>query len=125
MNYNDVNKILIYKRNTIEMNLIEKYTISINNNNIEVKTFNGIKKIEKNKVNTILSNLYEYIKDMEKTRYQVQLFEYEINNPAIKFFVCFQFKNNTYIAIKGIEPLTQIHYKDILNEIDNFLKLLD
>lgn len=125
MKYTDITKILIYKRNPTEMDLVKKYSLIINKDEIELNNFKEIKKIEKNIINNILSNLYSYIIDLKHTRYQAQLYEFEINNPAIKFFVCLQFKNSTYLAIKGIEPLTQIHYKEILNEVDKLIQLID
>ena len=125
MKYSDTIKVLICKRNPIEMDLVKKYSLVINKDEVEINNFKGIKKMEKNILDVALSNLYSYIIDMEHTRYQSQLYEFEINNPAIKFFVCFQFQNNTYFAIKGIEPLTQIHYKEILEELDKLIQLID
>lgn len=72
--------------------------------------------------NTLLRQL-ETVADIENTskQYRAYLYEDDKSDFTLKFFLVVHFSDCTYLAVKGIHPFKQEHFKDIQNIFDQYL----
>ena len=79
--------------------------------------------LSNNEVKALLSLLFDtYQIDQCPEEYKAFRYEDDKNNFTLKFFLEIDFKDYTYLCIKGIHPFKQPHYKESMDTFTNILE---
>ena len=83
---------------------------------LQTKDRNEEKPFSHEEFDQLLSYLFDTLQ-VDKTPENYKAFQYEdeVQNFALKFFLEIDYSNCTYLAIKGIHPFKQEHYREIMD----------
>lgn len=118
----EVQSISFWKRNINSIESVDR---------ILIKSKDGCTLVQHNQNNAVLAEdifrkisdtlLTEY-KDAFTSPYLCYLYEEDIHDYSVKFFLTVKFADATYLCIKGTQPFKQKHYQDILKLFQPFFK---
>lgn len=122
-----IRSLSFWKRNPNSVESVYRLTLKPSQDGYTMVTSdeNGEKKrnLSTNEVNSLLNLLFVSY-DLDHTEDQYKAYKYE-NNPNdfnLKFFLEIDFKDYTYLCIKGLHPFKQPHFKEIM---DTFSPLIE
>lgn len=80
--------------------------------------------IDSTKIKNLITTLFDTC-DINHTEEEYRAFFYEndFTDYNLRFFLTIYFENCTYLAVKGIRPFQQPHFKDILNAFQPFYSI--
>ncbi|MFA6625065.1 MAG: hypothetical protein WCS80_04820 [Bacilli bacterium] len=126
-NINDIRRIKFWKRSSSSVEQTEEVEITIDADSQAIITVrvDGKEKrrpLKAEEREKLLSALFdEYQIDKTEKDYRAYKYEDSLSDYTLKFFLVIDFKDKTYLAIKGIRPFEQPHYQDLTNLMTAFI----
>lgn len=114
----DVTKIIFWKRNPQSISKIIKTIILKEDNVFYLETQNQRIIFSDEKINYLFDKLNNELDSGDIEEYRAMKYENNENDYVLKFYLEIDFSNFTYLAIKGINPMHQKHYKEICEIFD-------
>lgn len=114
----NITKISFWKRNPQSISNIIKITIKKVDCIFYIQKDNQQEDIFDSKIDDLLNKLNDELIDDDINEYLAMKYENDTNDYVLKFFLEIDFKDYTYLAIKGTNPIHQKHYKEIMNIFD-------
>lgn len=124
----NLTSISFWKRNPNSMESVDRVNITLREKNVfEIKTASEEKstkrEFSKEEADFLLDELLDHCDIMnEDNPYRAYLYEDTVQDFSLKFFLSVELKDFSYIAIKGLHPFKQPHYREILNLFNRYFE---
>lgn len=110
-----IQSISFWKRDINSIETVEKITITKKEGATLVKHNDCVETLPDDVFDSISDKLLIEYKEAFDKPYLCYLYEEDIHDYSVKFFLTINFVDATYYCIKGTQPFKQKHYQDILS----------
>ena len=124
----NLTSISFWKRNPNSMESVDSVNITLKEKNVfEIEIScdgkNMKRELRKEEADFLLGELLDHCNVMnEDNPYRAYLYEDNIQDFSLKFFLSVELKDFSYFAIKGLHPFKQPHYQEILNLFNRYFE---